>query len=147
LRRGRAASYLQIEKSPGMADVLRGKASIEEATRQTPYPNLWVIPAGRAPDEEVGELLGKPEVDEIVGRLRRDYDYVLIDTPPITRASDAGILGRAAHEALLVVHMYKTHRESVDTAIRLLHAANVKPVGVVLTHQQYVIPSYLYRYS
>jgi len=147
LRRGRAAALLQIEKSRGMADVLRGKASIEEATRPTAYPNLWVIPSGRAPAEEVGELLGKPEVDEIVGRLRRDYDYVLLDTPPLNVVSDAGILGRAAHDALLVVRMYKTRRESVDKAIRLLHAANVKPVGVVLTHQQYYIPSYLYRYS
>lgn len=50
-------------------------------------------------------------------------------------------------EAIVVVRMNKTRRESVDQAIRLLHAANVKPIGMVLTHHKYPIPNYLYRYS
>ena len=53
----------------------------------------------------------------------------------------------ATGEALLVVRMHRTHRESVDKAIRLLHAANVKPAGIVLTHRRFIIPNYLYRYS
>lgn len=147
LRRGKIASLFGIEKSPGMADLLRAQASLADVVRTTSHTNLFVIPCGRVEADDVGGLLGKPEVDEIIGKLRHDYDYVLLDTPPLNRVSDAGILGRATHEALLVVRMYKTHRESVDKAVRLLHAANVKPVGVVLTHQQYYIPSYLYRYS
>jgi capsular exopolysaccharide synthesis family protein len=147
LRKRRVAGLLNINNVPGVADVLRGTARVDDVTHTTPYGNLFVIPAGQAKQNEVGELLHRPELEEAMNELRRKYDYVLLDTPPISIASDAGIVGRATREAILVVRMNKTHRESVERAIRLLHAANVKPVGVVLTHQRYYIPNYLYRYS
>ncbi|HUW58044.1 MAG TPA: CpsD/CapB family tyrosine-protein kinase [Planctomycetota bacterium] len=147
LRKGNISSYLNIEKSPGMADLVRGGTAIEAVVRPTVYPNLFVIPAGEARQREVGELMGRPELKEIAAELRRKYDYVLVDTPPINRAADAGMLGQAVDGALLVVRMNKTHRESVDRAIRLLHAASVSVAGLILTHQKFYIPNYLYRYS
>jgi receptor protein-tyrosine kinase len=147
LRKRTIANLLHISNTPGLADILRGTARLDDVIQPTAYPNLFVIPAGQSKQAEVGELLGGPELEESVTELRRRYDYVLFDTPPITVASDAGMLGRATREALLVVRMNKTRRESVDRAIGLLHAANVKPVGMILTHQRYYIPNYLYRYS
>ena len=147
LRKGKIASYLNIESSPGMVDLIRGSSAIDEVVQPTAYPNLFVIPAGDIERREVGELMGRPELPEIVAQLRPKYDYVLLDTPPVNRAADAGMLGQAADGALLVVRMNKTHRESVDRAIRLLHAANVTVAGLVLTHQKFYIPNYLYRYS
>ena len=135
-RKRKIASLLRSEQGPGMADLLRGTATLEDVLQPTSYPNLLVVPAGQAETEEVGELLGKQELEEIVGRLRRDFDHVLLDTPPVNVVSDAGIIGRAVREALLVVRMYGTDRDTVDEAIRLLHSANVKPVGVILTHHQ-----------
>jgi capsular exopolysaccharide synthesis family protein len=147
MRKGRVASYLKLSKVPGMSDVIRGNASIDAVVQPTAYSNLWVIPSGEARQHEVGNLVGRPEVEEIAAELRRRYDYVLYDTPPINRAADAGMLGQATDGALMVVRMNKTHRESVDRAIRLLHAATVPVVGLVLTHQKFYIPNYLYRYS
>jgi len=57
------------------------------------------------------------------------------------------MLGPAVTDALIIVRMYKTRRETVDSAIRLLHAANIKPVGVVLTHRQHFIPGVLYYHT
>ena len=147
LRKGRMAGLLGTGISPGMADLLRGSATMKECIQPTCCGNLFFVPAGKASRTETGELVGRPELDEIVSELRRQYDYVIFDTPPINVASDAGILGRAVGEALLVVRMNKTHRESIDKAIRLLHAANVKLSGIILTHHKYYIPNYLYRYS
>jgi capsular exopolysaccharide synthesis family protein len=147
LRKGNVHSCLNIDKSPGMADLIRGGARIESVVRPTVYPNLFVIPAGKAAQQEVGELMGRPELKEIEAELKQRYDYVLIDTPPVNGAADAGMLGQAVDGALVVVHMDKTHRESVDRAIRLLHASNVTVSGLILTHQKYYIPNYLYRYS
>ena len=147
LRKAKIASYLNIESSPGMVDLIRGTTAIDAAVQPTVYPNLFVLPAGEIERREVGELMGRPELREIVAQLRPKYDYVLFDTPPVNRAADAGMLGQAADGALLVVRMNKTHRESVDRAIRLLHAANVTVAGLVLTHQKFYIPNYLYRYS
>ena len=147
LRRRMIAGLLHMNNEPGMADLLRNEARVDDVIRPTTYPNLFVIPAGKASREQIGEVLHRPELDEIVAELRRRYDYVLFDTPPVTVAPDAGMLGRAVTEAVLVVRMYKTHQETVGSAIRLLHAANVKPVGIVLTHHKYYIPKILYYHT
>jgi capsular exopolysaccharide synthesis family protein len=147
LRKHMLANYLSADNVPGMVELLHTKATLKQAIQPTVYPNLFFLPAGEVPEEEVAELVGRPELEEIVAELRRQYDYVIFDSPPINVVSDAGMLGQAAGEALLVVRMHKTHRESVDKALRLLHAANVKPAGIILTHRRFLIPNYLYRYS
>ena len=147
LRKGTMARLLRAPGSPGMAEVLRGTASLRDVVQPTLYSSLFFIAAGQTGDGEAGELVGRPEMEEIVGELRRQYDHVIIDTPPINRLADAGTIGRSTGEALLVVRMNKTHQESVETAIRLLHAANVKLSGLVLTHQKYHLPRYVYQYS
>ena len=147
LRKGSIAACLNIDKGPGMAELIRGTATIASVVRPTVYPNLFVIPAGETARREAGELMGRPELKEIELELKHMYDFVLIDSPPVNAAADAGMLGQAVDGALLVVHMNKTHRESVDRAIRLLHASNVTVAGLILTHQKFYIPNYLYRYS
>jgi capsular exopolysaccharide synthesis family protein len=147
LRARRTARIMHMDNAPGVVDVLRGAARVNDVLRRTAYPNLFVIPAGDAGKGEVGELLHRPDLEEMVNVLRREYDYVLFDTPPVAVAPDACMLGRAVNDALLVVRMYKTRRETVDSAIRLLHAANVKPVGVVLTHRKHYIPRVLYYHT
>ena len=147
LRARRVAKLMRIANAPGVADLLRGAARVEDVLRKTAYPNLFVIPAGEAGKGEVGDLLHRPELQETFNALRRQYDYVLLDTPPVVVAPDACMLGPAVTDALIIVRMYKTRRETVDSAIRLLHAANIKPVGVVLTHRRYYIPKVLYYHT
>jgi len=147
LRKGAVASLLRLPRSPGLTDLLRGQARLPEVIQPTVYPNLFVIAAGEVGRGEVGEIVGRPEIHEVIAELRRQYDYVLLDTPPVNAFSDGPILGRAAGQAIVVVRMNRTRQESVDRAIRLLRAANVEVAGIVLTHQRYFIPKYLYRYS
>lgn len=147
LRRGKMARTFNTDSSPGLAELMLGTASLEDVVQPTAYTNLFFIPGGRAKASEAGELLGRPEKADIVNALRRQYDHVIFDTPPINIVSDAGTIGRAIGEALLVVRMSKTRRESIDKAVRLLHAADVTLAGIVLTHRKYYIPNYLYRYS
>ncbi len=147
LRKGKVGQLLKADPSPGMADLLRGTATLKDVTQQTPYPNLFCITTGQADHRQVGELIARAELEELIVQLRRKYDYVIIDSPPINHVSDAGMFGRAVGEGLLVVRLGKTRRESADKAVRLLHAANVKLAGMVLTRRRYYIPNYLYRYS
>ncbi len=146
LRNSRMAHLLNAPTSPGMSDLLGGTAMVGDAIQPTAYPNLFFIPSGQAEQDQVGELLGRPELNEIVSELGRRYDYMLFDTPPINTFSDAGMLGRVMDGALLVVRMNATHREAVEKSIRLLRAANVKPAGLVLTHRKHYLDDYLYRY-
>lgn len=146
-KKDRMAGLLSAAPSPGMSDMLRGEQRFADCRQPTAYPNLSFLPAGVMSSARVGELVGRPELEDIVTELRREYDFVIIDTPPINRFSDASVIGRTAGEALLVVRMNRTRRESVNKAIRLLHAGNVPISGMVLTHQKFYIPKYIYRYS
>lgn len=146
-RRPQVARLLRMDSQPGMAEVLRSEASLADVLRPTVYSNLSVIPAGRVRADELGELVTRAELSEAISSLRRDYDYVLLDTPPVNSVSETGMIGRIVGEALVVVRMNKTRRESVEKALGLLHAADVEVAGIILTHQRYYIPDYLYRYS
>jgi capsular exopolysaccharide synthesis family protein len=156
--KGKVHDLLGMEPAPGLSDVLRGEAVLDDAVRTTVCDNLFVLPAGEVRQVEVGELVSRPELEDLIIQLRKEYDYVLLDTPPIRVAgakrrygqsisySTAGILGRTTKDAILVVRMNKTKRESVEAAIRQLKSANVQPVGLVLTHQRHHIPERLYRW-
>jgi len=147
LRRGRVAQVLSGRATPGLADVLRGQRDIRDVLQPTTYPNLFFVSCGQARRDEAADLVGRPEMGEALALLRRQFDYILVDSPPVNAISDACIIGGAVGEALMVMRMNRTSRDSADRAIRLLHAGNVKVIGMVLTHQKYYIPSYLYRYS
>jgi len=147
LRKASLAKLLNANKTPGVVEILRGAASPAEAIQSTAFPNLFFMPAGQASSQEVGEMLGRPELEDLFHQLRRDYDYVLIDTPPINKTPDAGMIGRFAKQAIIVVRMNKTRRESVEKAKRSLHAAQVEVNGIILTARKYHIPKYLYHYS
>lgn len=147
LRQGRIADMMHLDRTPGLAELLRGRAEIREVIQPTAYPNLSIVAAGHSRPEEVAELLSRPELDPFFADIRRMFDYVLVDTPSINKTSDAGMLGRWIEQALVVVQMNRTRRESVDRALGLLQAANIKPAGIVMTHHRYYIPNYLYKVS
>ena len=128
------AGLLGESNTPGLAELIRGEATLDEVVKPTAYPNLLFIAAGRARQDQVGELLGRPELRDLSDTLRREYDYVLFDTPSINHWSDAAVTGRATGGALLVVRMNKTHREAVEKSMRLLNAANIALTGLVMTH-------------
>jgi capsular exopolysaccharide synthesis family protein len=147
LRRGWIAKMLAGQASPGLADVLRGERGIRDVLQATKYPNLFFVPAGQARHDEAADLVGRPEMGEAISLLRRQFDYVLLDSPPVNALSDACIMGGVVGEALVVMRMNRTPRDATDRAIRLLKAGNAKVVGMVLTHQKFDIPNYLYRYG
>jgi capsular exopolysaccharide synthesis family protein len=142
LRKGKLTSLLHARKSPGFAELLRGTSTLNDVIQPTMCPNLDVISAGMVNRGELGEVLSRFQMSEILYDLRRKYKCVIFDTPPMNAVSDAGVIGRGVGEALFVVRMNKTTREAVDRAVGLLHAADVKISGMFLTHQKHYVPKY-----
>jgi len=147
LRRATLTSLYRSKQVVGVTDMLRGKATLAQCIQRTVYPNLYMISAGTGERGEIAELLARPELEDIIEQVRTQFDHVLMDAPPVNSVADAGVLGHAVGEAMMVVRMNKTNRESVERAVRLLKAANVKIAGMVLTHQKYFVPNYIYKYS
>ena len=82
---------------------------------------------------------------DMIAELRRSNDYILLDTPPIDRFPDAGMIGLATGDALIVVKKGKTHTDAARKAVRLLHAANVHVGGLIFTNWQHTLPQIIYN--
>ncbi len=145
-RKSNVAKFLGIKSTPGLADVLSRRVPLYEAIRTTYYPNVYVMSAGEVQSSQIGGLLSGPELPVVVDELRKDYDFILIDTPPINEVSDAGIISQVVGKALIVVKMNSTHKKYVKQTINLLQALNVDIEGLILTHYKPDIPKYLSYY-
>ena len=91
-RNSRLSKLLKTADGPGLAELLRGEASMAQAVQATAYPNLFCIPTGRArrESERVSQLF-TPELANVVDDLRSQYDHVLFDTPAVHSAPDCDI--------------------------------------------------------
>jgi capsular exopolysaccharide synthesis family protein len=146
LRNHALTDQMNAQEGPGLAEFLRDQAKLDEILQPTDYENLFLIPAGNLADVEVGELLNRPELPNLLATLKQDYDHVIVDAPSVHRTTDATVIGAAAGNALMVVRMYGTSRDAVHMAIRQLKATKVNVSGVVLTHRKFFIPNALYRH-
>lgn len=116
---------------PGLSEVLMGTADISEATVPTEVPNLWVIPAGGiAPNPS--ELLAQPRVQEMLEKLRGQYDRIVIDSSPVLAVRDPLLLARYVDAACLIVRAGHSPAKASVQAVRLLSEAGAPSAGVVL---------------
>jgi len=145
LRRGRIARYLGVDQKIGLTEVLMGKASPSEALFHVDIENLTFMAAGSVAPNPV-ELLDSEIMKDFLVSMRTQFDYILVDTPPIISVTDSGIVGALADGVLMVVQAGRTQRGIVQRATELLEQTHSKLLGHVLTSIEYHLPEYIYRY-
>ena len=102
LRKPKLSNYLNIEVAPGMSNYLVGKANVEQIIKPTQFENLFLVTAGTIPPNPT-ELIGKPQFEELMIRLKSDFDFVIIDTAPIGPVTDAQIIAKHADVSIFMV--------------------------------------------
>jgi succinoglycan biosynthesis transport protein ExoP len=152
LRRPRLHTIFGIPNETGLIDVLKASGPLnghDGLVFETVYPGVFVMPAGPA-DSSMYNLLHSPRLPELIARYRKEFDAVLIDTPPMLNMSDARILGRVADGVVLVVRAGRTTRDTVQSAAQRFLDDGTKVLGTVLNdwnpkkHQGYGY-GYAYR--
>jgi capsular exopolysaccharide synthesis family protein len=133
-RRTSLARMLGVSAQPGLADVLRGDMRLADALRPSPVPNLHVLTAGQTTGGAYAELLSGQCVANLVDELRNTFAYTFVDTPPVTTVSDVCLLAPHCDGAILIVQMGRTPEPTVQQAVRMLQANNVKTIGTILSH-------------
>jgi len=131
LHRPAVARYLGLsdERAMGLADILTdARFGLAHAVRRLDAVNVSVLLPGRAHPRPY-ELLSSPRLETVLGDMRQQYDYVLIDTPPVLPVADCRLLGRCVDGFLMVVAAHQTTRKMLGEAIRLLDGTKV--LGVV----------------
>ena len=97
-----------ISPYPGIAEYLQSKAEKEDIIRRTPISeNLFIIPSGLIPDEHPSELLEMGKVQDLLNYLSDIFDYIIIDTSPVSAITDAYVLSSSINVTLYVIrHNY-----------------------------------------
>lgn len=133
LRKPSLNRYLKLGRNfKGVTDILTGNVTVEEALIQFEDLGIHVLTAGAVPPNP-SEMLSAEPMQKLVEDLKAAFDYVILDTPPVSVVTDAAILGRYADGALLCVRSDFAPKETVQLAKERLTAVGVRILGVVLT--------------
>ncbi|MFZ5662475.1 MAG: polysaccharide biosynthesis tyrosine autokinase [Pseudomonadota bacterium] len=131
MRRGTLHDALGTRSEGGLAELLAGKLSVEEALRTAPgLENLHFLSRGAAPPNP-SELLMHPNFQRVLKELAPRFDMVLIDTPPVLAVTDATVIGHHVGTSLMVVRYGLSEQREVATAIRRLEQNGVEVAGAI----------------
>lgn len=144
LRGGTVHQLLALNPSAGLSDVLAGSAAPESAFCQTAIKNLTVLPRGGIPHNP-SELLSSRKMKKTLEELKAQFDYIILDSPPVVPVTDGCVLGSQADGVLFIVQSRKTPRRIVKQARNMLEHVHAKIMGFVLTQIEEGIPGYIYR--
>ncbi len=131
LRRPKLLSYLGMEGSVGLTDVLIGRVALDDVLQPFGSHSLTVLGAGAAPPNP-SELLGSEGMIDVLRYLSGRYDHVIIDGPPLLPVTDSAVLSRLADGAIVVVGSGVVSRDQLDGALDNLRTANAAVLGIVL---------------
>src|SRR3569832_1701114 len=145
LRRPCATDYLGIEARGGLSEVLGGKHNLEDAIVRLEPAGLHLLPGGR-PRDDVAELLSGPSYARILSEVRRMYDYIIIDAPPLGIFTDANVLMSKADAGILVVRAGKTRYSAVDKLLEQMPKERLLGVVLKRVEEQPEASSYYYSH-
>ena len=133
IRRGRLHATFGAKRSPGLVDLLMGRVDdVSSALHRAPStPNLWVLPSG-SHSESAPELLGSDGINHMIASLRREFDVILVDSPPLSAGIDAYALGVATGSMMLVLRANYTDRKLAEAKLKVLDRLPVRLIGTTL---------------
>jgi capsular exopolysaccharide synthesis family protein len=148
LRRPCATDYFGIDANVGLSEVLGGQIGLQDAIVRLDPAGLYLLPGGK-PRDDVAELLSGPSYTRVITEVRRMFDYIIIDAPPLGIFTDANVLMSRADAAMLVVRAGYTKYGHVDKLLEQMPRERL--LGVVLNRADEQLDSsnyyYQYRYS
>lgn len=130
-RRARLHKLFNTSNEKGLSDFLVDNIQFSEAVQKTEIPNLNIITSGTRPPNP-SELVASEKMKKFIEDLKEDYDYIILDTPPITVVTDAQLISAYADGCVLVVASAEVEKAAAIKAKELLEKVNAKILGVVL---------------
>jgi capsular exopolysaccharide synthesis family protein len=146
-RKPRVDKLFKIESALGLATVIAGERPLREAIQFSEVPNLSLLPCGPRPANPA-ELLTSPQFVEVLAEIRQQFDFVIIDTPPVLAVSDPSIVAPRADGVLLTLQISKNGRPAAERAKEALTSLGANLLGVVVNGYSSVRPaSQAYEYG
>jgi capsular exopolysaccharide synthesis family protein len=131
LHKPKQANAFNLQNDIGVTSYMVGKANLKSIIKETSVPNLHVILSGpRIPN--ASELLLDVTLEEMINQLKKDYDYIIMDTAPVGLISDALELMKFADLTLYVLKANYSKKDFVDVVHHIAEKKDVKGIGLVL---------------
>lgn len=147
MRKPTKAKRLNKDSTLGLTDYLAGDIELEEAVYNTNIHNLTYISCGEKHKNPIG-LLCSARFDEMMDKLKREYDFIIFDTPALTSVADASLMAAKSDTTLLVVEMGVSNLLMLKRAKEQLEKVNAHILGVVLNKvKKRVYVSYYESYN
>jgi Mrp family chromosome partitioning ATPase len=128
----------------GLTEALLQNGPIAPFAKLVNQDNLWLLSSGSLAADSPS-LLTSDRLRDRVAELRQEFEFVIIDTPPLTRYSDALALGQLSDGLVLVLEADSTRREAASVAAAALRSANVPILAAVLNKRTFPIPEAIYK--
>lgn len=133
LRKPRIHSVFNQKRFPGFTDYFFGQTSYEEIVRATEVNNLYYVSAGTIPPNP-SEILGSAPMESFIQKLKNNFDYIIIDSPPLIAVTDSEILAQVVDGTILVVSANYTEMDLLEKSVEVLKRDNSAFLGVLLNN-------------
>lgn len=143
LRKPNVHKSFRIENLKGVIDICAGSASIDDVVVKGIHPSLDVIPAGGRAKNPT-QILNSKGFETMISDLRKRYDRIFIDTPPLAAVSDSLIILPLVDGSLFTIYFNRVRRKAAQFAARRLVEVNVPCFGAVLNGLNLAVSGYYY---
>lgn len=138
------AQFFGVTNHRGLTDALLTEGPIRSFAKQVYRDNLWLLSCGSSAAQSPN-LLSSEQLKMRFAELRKEFNYILVDVPPLNQYADAMALGQITDGLVLVLEANSTRRESALKAIETLRDAQIGVLGAVLNKRTFPIPDSVYR--
>jgi polysaccharide biosynthesis transport protein len=146
LRRPSLHKILKVSNTIGLTNFLLRQNSLEEVIQTTPVPTLDFMPSGRLPSSSMG-ILSSTQMKDLIQDLKRRYDWVFFDSPPIMGVSDASILASEVDMVLQVIQYRRYPQPMTIRAKQMIEKVGGNLLGIVLNNISMASDENYYYYS
>jgi capsular exopolysaccharide synthesis family protein len=137
-------TMFQLGEDPGFAELLQSRASAEDVLRPSPFPDLWIMTAGRW-TPAAARALALPRLAAVLNDLKQRFDFVLVDSPPVLPVADSLLLSSRVDGVLFSALQGVSRVHPLRQAAGRLNEVGARMLGVVLNGVR--VPRYGYSYG
>lgn len=130
-RRPRVHRIFRLRDEVGVTSIIAGMAEIPDAIQETRIENLSALPCGPRPPNP-SEMLTSPRFKELLDVLRDQFDFVIVDTPPMLAVTDPSAVAPRVDGVFLALRLTSKARQKATQAVQMLASFNANVLGVVV---------------
>lgn len=145
LRRGVQHNTFSVPKEPGLTNFLSNKNTLNSLVHPTHIPNLSVMSCGSLVPNP-SELLGSIQMKRLLAEVKRKFDYIIFDAPPLDAATDSVVLGTLVDAVSIVVRGGKTDHKIASERLEIFQNVPAKIIGVIINGAEEAVLKNSYSY-